>query len=72
MTKARALMDLDRNDEGFEVLNKVKDKYLNQPILHSLLAQYYFQKGMKDDAFKEIDEYAKLDPNSPLIYQMNT
>ena len=70
LTKARALMDLDRNDEGFEVLNKVKDQYKNQPILHSLLAQYYFQKGMKDEAFKEIDEYAKLDPNSPLIYQM--
>ena len=25
---------------------------------------------MKDEAFKEIDEFAKLDPNSPLIYQM--
>lgn len=70
LTKARALMDLDRNDEAFEILDMVKDTYKNQPILHSLLAQYYFQKGMKDEAFKEIDEYAKLDPNSPLIYQM--
>ena len=25
---------------------------------------------MFDEAFKEIDEFAKLDPNSPLIYQM--
>lgn len=70
LTKARALMDLDRNDEGFAVLNKVKDQYKDQPILYSLLAQYYFQKDMKEEAFKEIDEYAKLDSNSPLIYQM--
>lgn len=70
LTKARALMDLDKNDEAFEILNRIKDEYKKQPILHSLLAQYYFQKGMKDEAFAEIDEYAKLEPNSPLIYQM--
>ena len=70
LTKARALMDLNKNDEAFEILNKVKDQYNNQPLMHSLLAQYYFQKGMKEEAFKEIDEYAKLDSNSPLIYQM--
>lgn len=70
LTKARALMDLDKNDEAFEILNKVKDQYNNQPLMHSLLAQYYFQKGMKDEAFREIDEFAKLDPKSPLIYQM--
>ncbi len=70
LTKARALMDMDKNDEAFEILNKVKDQYNNQPLMHSLLAQYYFQKEMKEEAFKEIDEYAKLDANSPLIYQM--
>lgn len=70
LTKARALMDLNKNDEAFEILNRVKDQYKNEKIIHSLLAQYYFQKGMKEEAFREIDEYAKLDPNSPLIYQM--
>ena len=70
LTKARALMDLDKNDEAFEILNRVKEQYKNQPLMHSLLAQYYFQKGLTEDAFKEIDEYAKLDANSPLIYQM--
>ena len=70
LTKARALMDLNRNDEAFEILNKVKDKYKDKPLIHSLLAQYYFQKGMKDEAFAEINEYEKLAPNSPLIYQM--
>lgn len=70
LTKARALMDLDRNDEAFEILNRVKDKYKDKPLMYSLLAQYYFQKGMYDEAFKQIDEYEKLSPNSPLIYQM--
>lgn len=70
LTKARALMDLGRNEDGFEILNRVKNQYNDKPILHSLLAQYYFQKGMYEESFKEIDEYAKLDSNSPLIYQM--
>ena len=70
LTKARALMDMDRNDEAFEILNKVKPSYKSEKLIYSLLAQYYFQKGMSDEAFKEIEEYAKLDPNSPLIYQM--
>lgn len=70
LTRARALMDSGKNDEGFEILNRVKNQYKELPLLHSLLAQYYFQKGMKAEAFAEIDEFAKLDPNSPLIYQM--
>ena len=70
LTRARALMDLNQNDEAFEILNKVKDKYKDQPLIHSLLAQYYFQKGIKDLAFAEIEDYEKLAPNSPLIYQM--
>lgn len=70
LTKARALMDLGKNDEAFEILNRIKDQYKDQPLMHSLLAQYYFQKGMKDEAFAEIDVYEKLAPNSPLIYQM--
>jgi tetratricopeptide (TPR) repeat protein len=70
LTKARALMDSGKNDEAFGILSRIKDANKNLPLIHSLLAQYYFQKGNSNEAFKEIDEYAKLDPNSPLIYQM--
>ncbi len=70
LTKARALMDLNRNDEAYEILNRVKEQFKTQPLMHSLLAQYYFQKGMKNEAFEEINEFEKLAPNSPLIYQM--
>ena len=70
LTKARALMDLDKNDEAYEILNRIKDQYKDQPLLYSLLAQYYFQKNMYNEAFGEIEKYEKLAPNSPLIYQM--
>ena len=70
LTKARALFDLGKNDEGYEILKNIQDNYKNDKTYHALLAQYYFQKDMPEDAFKEIDEYAKLEPNSPLIYQM--
>ena len=70
LTKARALMDSGKNDEAFEILNRIKNDYQGQAIIHSLLAQYYFQKKMYNEAFAEIDEYAKIDANSPLIYQM--
>ena len=70
LTKARALMDLGKNDEAFEILNKIQNNYKDTPILYSLLAQYYFQKGMFKEAFEQIEKYAKLEPNSPLIYQM--
>lgn len=70
LTKARALFDLGKNDEGYEILMKIKDKYSKEKVFHSLLAQYYFQKNMFEEAFNEIDEYAKIEPNSPLIYQM--
>ena len=70
LTKARALFDMGRNDAGYEILMGVKDKYSKEKIFHSLLAQYYFQKDMFEEAFKDIDEYEKIDSKSPLIYQM--
>lgn len=70
LTKARALFDMGRNDAGYEILMGVKDKDSKEKIFHSLLAQYYFQKDMFEEAFKEIDEYEKIDSKSPLIYQM--
>ncbi len=70
LTKARALFDMGDNEKGYETLMGVKDKYINENTFHSLLAQYYFQKNMYDEAFKEIEEFEKLAPNSPLIYQM--
>ena len=70
LTKARALFDMGDNDRGYQVLISVKDKYSSENTYHSLMAQYHFQKGQYEEAFKEIDEFEKLSPNSPLTYQM--
>lgn len=70
LTKARALFDMGKNEEGFELLNKIKPEASKNKTFYALTAQYYFQKDMFEEAFREIDEYAKLDKNSPLIYQM--
>ena len=70
LTKARAMFDLNRNDEGYEILKKIQPEYNKNKIFHSLMAQYYFQKDMYDEAFQSIENYASMDPNSPLIYQM--
>ena len=70
LTKARALFDMDKNEEGYELLMKNKAIFEKEKVFYSLLAQYYFQKDMFNEAFKAIDDFAKFDKNSPLIYQM--
>ncbi len=70
LTKARALFDMDKNEEGYELLMKNKAIFDKEKVFYSLLAQYYFQKDMFKEAFKAIDDFAKFDKNSPLIYQM--
>ncbi len=70
LTKARALFDMDKNEEGYELLMKNKTVFEKEKVFYSLLAQYYFQKDMFNEAFKAIDDFAKFDKNSPLIYQM--
>lgn len=70
LTKARALFDMDKNEEGYELLMKNKAIFEKEKVFYSLLAQYYFQKDMFKEAFRAIDDFAKFDKNSPLIYQM--
>ena len=70
LTKARALFDMDKNDEGYQILMNIKSNCSNNKTFHSLLAQYYFQKEMFNEAFKAIEDFSKFDKNSPLIYQM--
>lgn len=70
LLRARCLMELGKNDEAFELLNSIKGKYKNDSKYLSLVAQYYFETGDYDKAFEKVDNFAKIEPNSPLIYQM--
>ncbi len=70
LTQIRAYMDLEENEKAFELLQTLDDKSKKTPQYQALLAQYYFQKGMFDEALETVNEYEKLNYNSPLVYQM--
>ena len=70
LLKARCLMELGKNDEAIELLESVHDKYKKDSKYAALIAQYYYETGDLDTALERVDEFAKIEPNSPLIYQM--
>ncbi len=70
MLKARSLMELGRNDEAIELLKSMHNKYKNDSQYCALIAQYYFEIGELETALEKVNEFAKVAPNSPLIYQM--
>lgn len=70
MLKARSLMELGRNDEAIELLKSMHDQYKNDSQYCALIAQYYFETGELETALEKVNEFAKVAPNSPLIYQM--
>ena len=70
MLKARILMEIGRNDEAIELLKSMHDQYKNDSQYCALIAQYYFEIGELETALEKVNEFAKVAPNSPLIYQM--
>lgn len=71
MLKARSLMELGRNDEAIKLLKSMHDQYKNDSQYCALIAQYYFEIGELETALEKVNEFAKVAPNSPLIYQMS-
>jgi tetratricopeptide (TPR) repeat protein len=67
---ARCLMELDRSKEALELLESIKDSYKSDETYLSLVAQYYFEIGELDTALDKVNDFAKISPTSPLIYQM--
>lgn len=70
LLKARSLMELGRNSEAIELLESIHDKYKKDSKYAALIAQYYYETGDLETALERVDEFAKIEPNSPLIYQM--
>lgn len=70
LVKVKSLLDEEKNETAFEVLNKIKDKNLQNPYYYSLLAQYYFNTKNWEKSLEAVNEFEKLDKNSPLVYQM--
>lgn len=63
-------MDLEENEKAYEALMSLTDNDKKNPLYYSLLAQYYYQKEMLDEALETVNEYEKLCFNSPLVFQM--
>ena len=70
LLKSRCLMELGRNDEAIALLESIHDKYKKDSRYAALIAQYYYETGDLDTALQRVDEFANIEPNSPLIYQM--
>ena len=70
LTKIRALMDMEENEKAYELLMSLPDGVKKNPTYYSLLAQYYYQKELLDDALETVNEYEKINYNSPLVFQM--
>lgn len=66
----KCLLDEENTEEAFEMLNSIKNDYKKNPKFHSLMAQYYFIKEDSKNALLSVDEFEKLDKNSPLVPQM--
>lgn len=70
LLKARSLMELGRADEAIELLERIHNDYKTNSQYAVLIAQYYYETGDLDTALARVDEFSKIEPNSPLIYQM--
>lgn len=70
LVKVKSLLDEGKNEEAFSILNKNKDNYKKVAQYHSLLAQYYFNMKDWDKSLECVEEFDKLENNSPLTYQM--
>ncbi len=70
LTKVRCLLDMDKKDEAFEKLQNMKSQYEHIGEYHSLMAQYYYMTGEYDKSLEEVEEFNKIEANSPLTYQM--
>lgn len=70
LTKAKSLLDEEKNDSAFEILNKITGANKNKAQYHSLFAQYYFNKKDWENALQSVSSFEKMQQDSPLIYQM--
>lgn len=70
LVKAKSLLEEEKNQAAFEILDMIKTKYNKNAQYHSLLAQYYFNVKDWEKSLEEVNEFDKLEKNSPLTYQM--
>lgn len=70
LLKVNALLEKEEADEAMKLLETVDEASKNTAKYHSLLSQYYYVKRDYGKALLEVEEFRKIEPNSPLVYQM--
>ena len=70
LLKAKCLLEEGDTYEAYKILEAADEKVKSLPNYHTLLAQHYFIKKEFDKALSEVDEFDRLEKNSPLTYQM--
>ena len=70
LMQAKCLQECGKTEEAFKILELPEAKKKDLAKYHSLLAQFYFLKNDFDKALEEVNEFEKIEKNSPLTYQM--
>ncbi len=70
LVQLRCLIDDEKYKEALVKIEEIQGEYKKNPKFLSLVAQYYYATGDYENALEYVDEFAKFDKNSPLIYQM--
>ena len=70
LVKVKSLLEEEKNAAAFEILEKIKTNNARNAQFHSLLAQYYFNMKDWDKSLESVNQFDKIEQNSPLTYQM--
>ena len=66
--RVKCLLEANKHNEAYAILSNNVD--LQNPEYHALLAQYYYVTESYGEALDAVESFNKLNPNSPLVYQM--
>lgn len=70
LLKIKIKLMQNKNEEAFDLLQQVSDK--NNGEYYKLLAEYYYNKKDWEECNRAIDNFAKFEPNHPLVFQMRS
>ena len=70
LLRIQCMLEIGQVEEAYANLNNLNDELKQAPRYYTLKAQYFYSAKKFDEALGCIDEYNKLNPNSPLTYQM--
>ncbi len=70
LLKIQSMLELGQVEQAYAKLNALPEAYKQSPRYYTLQAQYYYSSKDFKKALEFIDEYNKIQPNSPLTYQM--